>query len=130
MIKDKIDREILMEGNFVNIYRTTSEKVEVFVDRYDHTFHGEFGGIRVSFDKLKSLLGFEEQFRRDGGQVVSSAVMSLEVGQGAYFIIYVDSVNNGYSMKIIFDGNTITTTRVEFIHQVQTIVATITGKEI
>jgi hypothetical protein len=56
--------------------------------------------------------------------------MSLEVVQGAYFIIYVDSVNNGYSMKIIFDGNTITTTRVEFIHQVQTIVATITGKEI
>ncbi len=130
MIKDKVDRGVLMEGNFVNIYRTTSEKVEVFVDRYDHTFNGEFGGIRISFDKLKSLLGFEEQYRRDSGKLISSAVMSLEVGKNSYFIIYIDSVDYGYSMKILFDGNVICTSRVEFIHQVQTIISTITGKEI
>lgn len=130
MIKDKVDRGVLMEGSFVNIYRTTPEKVEVFIDRYDHTFPDEFGGIRISFEKLKSLLGFEEQYRRDNGQLVSSAVMSLEADQGAYFIIYVDPDVVGYSIKIIFNGSTITTSRVEFIHQVQMIIATITGKKI
>ena len=131
MIKDEVDKSILLEGNYVNIYKTAPEKVEVSVGRYDNTISGKFGGIRVSFDKLKSLLGFEEQYRRDNnGRVISSAVMSLEVGPNAYFIIYVDSEDIGYSMKIIFDGLTVCTSRVQFIHQVQTIVSTITGKRI
>ena len=131
MIKDKVDRGVLMEGNFVNIHRVTTEKVETLVSRYSSNLDGEFGGIRISFDRLKSLLGFEEQRRRDAnGQLTSGAIISLEIEKDKYYIIRVDLVDGGYSMTILLEGNVVSSSKVVFIHQVQSIVATLTGKDI
>jgi len=92
----------------------------------------EFGGQRVSFGGLKSFLGFEEQYRRDsGGKLISRALKSIEPsGRGSYYIASVDMSGNDYVLRIDLNGDTLCTAKVEFIHQIQNIITTITGENV
>lgn len=136
MIKDKVEERVLMKGNCVKVAKiSTGLVLEVFDGVYDPADDNsgcEFGGQRVSFSSLKSFLNFEEQYKREpDGRLVSRAIMSIEpTGRGSYYIASVDMSGSDYVLTISLNGETLCTAKVEFIHQIQNIITTITGENV
>ena len=129
----KLNKDILVKGNHVKITKT-GETVEVYNGVYDPNEDNtgkEFEGRDITYSLLKNVLGFEDQYSRNkSGALDSKSIMSIE-SDGKYYTVSIDIGNfGGYTMTIELYGEILCEARVEYLHQVQNLVANLIGKTI
>lgn len=132
-MKKEISITTLMYGNIVHVTSSTSTGVVVS----DQVYCGQdlsdstVEGIPVTYKNLKTFLDFENRIIKVDKSPAQEGMIKAVDADPSYYIILIDFDSSGqYRMKIDVNGTNIFSSRVEYIHQVQSLFTTLTGLNI
>lgn len=132
-MKREISITTLMYGNIVHVTSSTSTGVVVS----DQVYCGQdlsdsvVEGIPISYKNLKTYLDFENRVIKVDKNPTQDGMIKAVDADPEYYIILIDFDNDGrYRMSIDVNGTNIFSSRVEYIHQVQSLFTTLTGLNI
>ena len=124
-----ININTLLDGSFVKILYKGEGKV---VDRCRIKKEElkdkdvEITGIPINSEILREEFQFEEPLIRRGYTMSTDMIKSIE-SSGKCFVLTATMKSGGYSLQIDADGITISNTFIEYAHQLQGVVASLTG---
>ena len=124
-----IDINTLLDGSFVRVSYNNEGKVidrcrikkEELKDK-DITITG----IPISAEILKEEFQFEEPLIRRGYSMSTDLIKSIESSEKC-FVLTASMKADGYALQIDADGVTISNTFIKYAHQLQGVVAALTG---
>lgn len=132
-MKKEISITTLMYGNIVHVTSSTSTGIVVS----DQVYCGQdlsdstVEGIPVTYKNLKTFLDFENRIIKVDKNPAQEGMIKAVDADPSYYIILIDFDSSGqYRMRIDVNGTNIFSSRVEYIHQVQSLFTTLTGLNI
>lgn len=132
-MKKEVKVETLIYGNIVHVTSSTANGVVVS----DQVYCGQdlsdsvVEGIPISYKNLKTYLDFENRVIKVDKNPTQDGMIKAVDADPEYYIILIDFDNGGrYRMSIDVNGVNIFSSRVEYIHQIQSLFTTLTGLNI